>query len=267
MNYTIIGTIHGYQVNDILPFIKSIEESGFIGRKIMIVYENDKNIETILKKYGWEIEQRIFYNSTVIYNQRLIDASKIVKNIDTDIVLFLDVFDIVFNKNPIEWIEKNFKGGVLSTSESLKFKDDDWSTFIGSFFPNEWDWIKDNEIQNCGVIVGERLVVSNLLNSMFFMGIGINKNNYPFDQITFNIQVYDSKYNTQFIKQQEGFVCHLTLKDKYKEPYFFTEKLPTIIGSKVYNDIGEEYYVIHQYKKIAILKEHYEKIYHVENIT
>lgn len=254
MKYTIIGAINGYQLHDIIPFVTSIKESGFEGKKIMIVYENIPEIDQFLIDYGWEIHKKIFYKSTVIYNQRLIDAHNILRNIDTEIVLFLDVFDVLFNKNPIPWIEENLKGNILATSESLKFKDDDWSVYIGSFFPEEWGWIKEKEIYNCGVIIGNKKIIMDLLYSMFYMGLKVNNGNYPFDQITFNILIHDPKYKTQFLKQQEGFVCHLTLKDKYKEPYFFTENLPKIKENKVFNDDGKEYHILHQYKRFCELK-------------
>lgn len=254
MRYTIIGSINGYQITDIAPFVLSIQESGFCGDKIMIVYEDNLEINKFLSEYGWKVIKKNFYKFTVIYNQRLIDAHNILRNVDTDIVIFLDVFDIVFNRNPIEWIEKNFKGDILATSESLKFQHDDWSQYIGSFFPDEWHWLKDKEIYNCGVIIGKRNSIIDLLYTMFYMGIEIEKNNYPFDQITFNLEIHKPKYNTQFLNQQEGFVCHLTLKDKYKEPYYFTEELPKIINSKVYNKNNEEYFILHQYKKFNELK-------------
>jgi hypothetical protein len=254
MKYTIIGSINGYELEDIVPFILSIHESGFDGQKIMIVYEDKPSINAFLSEYGWEIIHKTFYKSTVIFNQRLIDAHNILCNIKTDIVIFLDVFDIIFNKNPTTWIEQNFNGDILATSESLKFKDDDWSTYIGTFFPEKWDWLKEKEIYNCGVIIGKRKPLIDLLYTMFYMGIKIDKNNYPFDQITFNIEIHNPKYNTQFLKQQEGFVCHLTLKNKYKEPYYFTEDLPKIIDFKVYNKNDEEFFIYHQYNKFNDLK-------------
>jgi len=254
MKYTIIGSISGYVINDIKPFVLSIHNSGYDGQKIMIFYDKDPEIDSFLRDFGWNIYYKTINKPSVIYNQRLVDSFEVLKNQDTDIVIFLDVFDIVFNKNPVEWISKNFYGDLIATSESLNFKNDDWSTFIGSFFPDEWEWLKDKEIYNCGVIIGKKNIVMDLLNTMYNMGVSINKENYPFDQITFNIEIHKTKYNTQFVNQQQGFVCHLTLKDKYSEPYYFTEKLPIIRNSKVFNNDNEEFYIIHQYKKINNFK-------------
>ena len=39
MNYTIVGCITKYGIEDIKPFVESIEQSGYTGEKLMLVYE------------------------------------------------------------------------------------------------------------------------------------------------------------------------------------------------------------------------------------
>ena len=44
MKYTIVGCITKYSVQDIKPYVESIEQSGFKGEKWMLVYEVSQEV-------------------------------------------------------------------------------------------------------------------------------------------------------------------------------------------------------------------------------
>ena len=50
MKYTIAGCITNYGVDDIKPYVESIEQSGFKGEKLMLVYDVSKEVIEYLDK-------------------------------------------------------------------------------------------------------------------------------------------------------------------------------------------------------------------------
>ena len=57
MKYTIVGCITKYEVADIKPYVESIEQSGFNGEKLMLVYDVSNEVIEYLTKKGWLIVQ------------------------------------------------------------------------------------------------------------------------------------------------------------------------------------------------------------------
>ena len=57
MKYTIVGCITKYGIEQIRPFVESIEQSGFKGDKLMLVYEITQDTIDYLKNKGWLLIQ------------------------------------------------------------------------------------------------------------------------------------------------------------------------------------------------------------------
>jgi hypothetical protein len=57
MKYTIVGCITKYGVEQIRPFVESIEQSGFKGDKLMLVYEITQDTIDYLTNKGWILVQ------------------------------------------------------------------------------------------------------------------------------------------------------------------------------------------------------------------
>ena len=85
-----------YGVEQIKPFVESIERSGFKGDKVMLVYEITQDTIDYAKSKGWilfgsELQQHIIL-------QRFRDVYSLLENYETDVVIWCDVKDIVFSK-------------------------------------------------------------------------------------------------------------------------------------------------------------------------
>ena len=55
MSYTILGCITNYTPSDIRPYVESIEQTGFKGRKVMLVYDVPHETINYLKSKGWDL--------------------------------------------------------------------------------------------------------------------------------------------------------------------------------------------------------------------
>ena len=63
----ILGCITKYKPDDIRPFVESIEQTGYKGKKIMMVYEVPQETIDKIKKKGWVCLKKD-YNKTIKYN-------------------------------------------------------------------------------------------------------------------------------------------------------------------------------------------------------
>ena len=161
MNYTIVSCITKYGINDIKPFVESINKSGYNGEKIMIVYETTNEVIEYLTNNQWTVLQSELQEHIIL--QRFRDIYYLLHQHETDIVICLDVKDVIFQTNPIEWIESNMKKDILALSESIIIGDDDWAQLnSGTSFPLEWQWVQYKESYCAGTIIGKKDAIRDL---------------------------------------------------------------------------------------------------------
>ena len=80
----------------------------------------------------------------------------VLENYKGEIVIWTDVKDVIFQKDPTDWIEQNKTKPILAFSECITFKHDEWAvTNAGTSFPMEWEWLQDKTSYCAGTIVGD----------------------------------------------------------------------------------------------------------------
>jgi hypothetical protein len=262
MKYTIVGCITKYGVEQIRPFVESIEQSGFKGDKLMLVYEITQDTIDYLKNKGWLLIQSEPQQHIIL--QRFRDMYQVLHQYETDVVIWVDVKDIIFQKDPTEWLNKWMRRDILAFSESLKFGDEAWARLnAGTSFPMEWEWLQNEEIHCAGTIVGKRDAIRDLFINIYRWSLTTSNTEQLADQAAYNILIHlhQFKDKVQFVKQQEGFAAQLHLKLKKGDTLPYTEILPNINGIEVKNEKGELYTLVHQYDRNEELKQLIEKKY------
>ena len=262
MKYTIIGCITKYGVEQIRPFVESIEQSGFTGDKLMLVYEITQDTIDYLKNKGWLLIQSEPQQHIIL--QRFRDMYQVLHQYETDVVIWVDVKDIIFQKDPTEWLNKWMRRDILAFSESLKFGDEAWARLnAGTSFPMEWEWLQNKEIHCAGTIVGKRDAIRDLFIDIYRWSLTTSNPEQLADQAAYNILIHlhQFKDKVQFVKQQEGFAAQLHLKLKKGDTLPYTEILPNIDGIEVKNEKGELYTLVHQYDRNEELKKLIENKY------
>ncbi len=251
MKYTIVGCITKYGINQIRPFVESIEKSGFSGEKLMLVYEITQDTIDYLTKKGWILVQSEPQQHIIL--QRFRDMYQVLNQYETDVVIWVDVKDIVFQKNPTEWLNKWMRRDILAFSESLKFRDEAWARLnAGTSFPMEWEWLQNEEIYCAGTIVGKREAIRDLFIDIYRWSLTTANPEQLADQAAYNILIHMHQWKdkVQFVKQQEGFAAQLHLKLKNGNDLPYTEHLPRIVGESEVQTIKDELYVlVHQYDR------------------
>lgn len=255
MKYTIVGCITKYGIEQIRPFVESIDMSEFAGEKLMLVYDISQDTIEYLTNKGWLIVQSEPQQHIIL--QRFRDMYSLLHQYETDVVIWVDVKDIVFQKDPTEWLNKWMRRDILAFSESLKFGDEEWARLnAGTSFPMEWEWLQNEEIYCAGTIVGKKEAIRDLFIDIYRWSLTTSNQQQLADQAAYNILIHMHQWKdkVQFVKQQEGFAAQLHLKLKKGDTLPYTEELPTIDGNEIKNSKGELYTLVHQYDRNEELK-------------
>lgn len=265
-NYTILGCITKYGIDDIRPFVESIQQSGFKGKKVMLVYDIDQSVISYLKERKWEIYSGGTLQEHIIL-QRFRDIYKLLDYFLDDVIIWMDVKDVIFQRDPTEWIEKHKKREIMSFSECVIFKDDEWAcTNTGTSFPLEWEWVQHLPSYCAGSIVADGYALKDLFIEIYHWSRDTSNSDQLSDQAAYNILINLNhfKENVQLVDQEEGFITQLgtvlikkdVFGDKLLEPTPIVESDGTIKNQK-----GELFCVVHQYDRDNKLKAQYLKKY------
>jgi hypothetical protein len=292
MKDLIIGCASNYSWDHLKYWVNSIKKSGFSG-DVVIVGTNMK-ADTIsklsqegvlLSLYGTknsngDIEapknnaphvERFFY----IWNY-LSNTKEKYQNVITT-----DTRDVIFQKNPSEWLEDNLISHFLvSSSEGIRFKNEPWNNqnLHDTFGPYFHNLHKENMIYNVGTIAGDFQYVKSLMFMIFQMSI--NRPIPIVDQAVYNVIVNTIpwSHDTLDTSNEDAWVAQLGATqfavesgkgdlgmmyqnsiDTYKELY--EDQQPVIENGIIKNSEGNIFTIVHQYDRVPSLKEQIEKIY------
>lgn len=261
----ILGCITKYKPEDIKPYVESIEQSGFKGRKVMMVYDIPQETIDYLKSKEWELYQNELQQHIIL--QRFRDIYKLLQQFPNEIVIWTDVKDVIFQTDPTKWIEKNKKGNILSFSECVIFKDDDWACVnSGTSFPMEWEWLQHKPSYCAGTIVGDSEYLRDLFIDIYRWSMTTANPGQLSDQAAYNVLINLSQFKNvvQFVNQEEGFVTQLgtvlikkdTFGDKLLEPTPNVDENYIVTNQK-----GDVFPLVHQYDRDPKFKEFIYKKY------
>ena len=263
----VIGCSTNYDWAKLKYWINSINESGFTGDKVMILMNCDKETVSKVSDAGFDIigfgqddKGNLVYNSNMmVHVERFYHIYQHLKSKDYRYVITTDVKDVIFQKNPSEWLEMHLPEGhedLVFSSESIKYKDEPWGdqNLRETFGTQIYEDFKDNTIYNVGVLAGRGYAMKDLCMNIFTSCLG-----RPIkicDQSTFNFLISQHPYlkTSMYAQSEDGWACQLgTTADPSKiEQFrpFLLEPSPKMVGDKVATSTGIEYTIVHQYDRV-----------------
>ena len=255
----ILGCITKYKPEDIKPYVESIKQSGYSGKKIMMVYDVPQETIDYLKSKGWELYGNQLQQHIIL--QRFRDIYKLLESFPNEIIIWTDVKDVIFQTDPTTWIEQNKTKPILAFSECITFKDDEWACVnSGTSFPMEWEWLQHLPSYCAGTIVGDSEYLRDLFISIYRWSLTTSNSDQLSDQAAFNVLINLSQFKdiVQKVEQEEGFATQLGTVLVKKD--HFGDKLlePTpLVDSNfiVKNQKSESFCLVHQYDRIPQFKE------------
>lgn len=261
----IIGCSTNYDWEKLKYWINSINRSGFEGDKYLILMNCDKDtakkvIESGFKVIGFEQDKEgnlKHESKIVVHVERFLHIYHLLTRKEYRYVITTDVKDVVFQKNPIEFVEQNIGDkNLIFSSESMKYKDEPWGNenLMQTFGPFFHNFFKDNEIFNVGVLAGKASAMRDLCCMIFNMST--NRPIPIVDQSTFNLMISQEPYKSTslYMKSEDGWAAQLgTTADPSKiekfKPYLL-EPSPQMTDGKVVTSTGKEFTIVHQYDRV-----------------
>lgn len=246
MKDLLISASTKYTKKELHNYVHSINECGFKGDKIMVAY--DINNETVkwLKDFGWEVYQSELQGHIHMY--RLITIYLILKQLEKKYryVITTDVRDVVFQKNPSDYLEKNLKKNILVSTENVLYKNEPWGVknILEGYGHLYLDIFKDNLSCNVGVLAGkyENIVDLLLLNYLVSQAGDIR---HFTDQSSFNFIIHNSNLKNSI--QIEGLETNWAYQ-------IGTLNNPNLIGEQKYNI--KDYVIVHQYDRVESINKY-----------
>lgn len=279
MKDVVIGGSSGYTWDTLKYWVNSINKSGFTGDIVLVMMNADR--ETVKKAieagvhvigFGQNEQGDLVYQhgKIPVHVERFIHIHNFLKDKDYRFAITTDVKDVIFQKNPIEFLEQVIQPGLINhmvfASESMLYKDEPWGNenLLQTFGPFIYEQFKDNEIYNVGVLAGKASSLRDLCMNIFLSAI-----NRPIpicDQSTFNVMISMSPYKetSLYLRSEDGWAAQLgTTADPSKiesfRPYLL-EAEPKMIDGKVTTSTGKVFTIVHQYDRTP-WKEAIQKLY------
>ena len=266
MKDLIIGCSTNYDWPKLKYWVNSINKSGFEGDKVLILMNCDKDTVLKVTQAGFKVvgfkqdeEGNLVYSSNMpVHTERFIHIYDYIRNNGPyRFVITTDVKDVVFQRNPVEYLEEHCNtNNLIFSSESMKYKDEPWGNqnLLETYGPYVHNIFKENEIYNVGVLAGRgdamRDLAINIFTSCTKRPISIC------DQSTFNFMISQHPYTDtcKYAKSEDGWACQLgTTADPSKMADFepkLLEARPILKDDKITTSTGEPYYIVHQYDRV-----------------
>ena len=266
MKDCVVGCATNYDWSKLKYWVNSINASGFEGDKVLILMNCDKDTAQKITDAGFSIiafnqdaNGNLTYQSQLmVHVERFIHIYKLLKDNNYRYVITTDVKDVIFQKNPSEWLEQNLskEERLVFSSESMKYKDEPWGreNLTQCYGQGIYEDFKNNTIFNVGVLAGRGYAMRDLVLQLF-----LNCINRPIsivDQAVFNVMVSRHPYldSSMYTVSEDGWACQLgTTADPSKIDSFrpfLLEPSPKMEGDKVLTSTGKEYIIVHQYDRV-----------------
>lgn len=269
----VVGSIASLSFDQIAPWVGSLEACGFQGRKIVLYLDIDDHTLGELKDRGFET-----YDAALLHcdthpklgkdsNPEEISVnrffylwyflSQVAPDPPIRNVISTDASDVIFQRNPSDWLEKHIGAKKLVVgSESLRFEDEPWgaSTMLECFGPRIWEAYRTRTIYNAGSFAGEYRTVIDLALQMFLLAPG-DRVLYS-DQQALNLLLGSKIYQdiTLFTSSEDGWACQAgtiadpVLLDTVRPKLLAPE--PLFDGEFIRTAAGEVFTMVHQYNRV-----------------
>jgi hypothetical protein len=226
----IVGVVDNYDWDKIKYWANSIDQSGFDGHKALIVYNMDKNTAQKLTEKQFMLigcsqydEEKgfVFVGNTNIMVDRFLHIQNFLamldKPMDVNRVIITDVRDVVFQKNPTEWLDKNYLKSfdIVVGSENMTYDNEPWgkNNLAKSFGEYFLERKREHPIYCAGVIAGDLDSIKDFCLNLWLICRGLNpwvEGGGGPDQAAMNIMIDLEAYHfsTLFTDPSSGWVLH-----------------------------------------------------------
>lgn len=268
----IIGGIFNYNIQQIKPWVLSIKETMPDAHKVMCISNINQETCQWLIDQGFELVPMPQANIPVHVLRFLSIYEYLRENwAKFNYVITTDVKDVIFQKDPFEWMENNNIGRspnkLVAPSEAMLYKDEPWNAenMMQAYGPYIYEKFKNSLICCCGVIAGTSEYMKDMVFNIFINGI--NRPIPIVDQVVFNMLIQTQPYKdvTCVAPMATGWTLQAgTMNDPTKVEQFkpnWLELPPYFKDGKFLTAAANEFCIIHQYDRVPEWKKFVEEKY------
>jgi len=259
MKDLVIGTIYNYDWHVIKYWVNSLNTCGFTGDKALVVINCSKKTIEQIESAGVKvilIDNSTDYQPTVeIERERFLHISKYLSTVNYRFVLTTDVRDVVFQKNPSEFLEKTLTDKrLLFSSESITIKDDMILTnknYKETFGDKIYNLHKNNEIFNAGVIAGTCKDLRQLCFAIYTLSTKKPVKNCDQSVLNYLIQQEDILKNSVRVRSEDSWAAQIGTTGNHITHFdvALLEPKPKLVNGLITTSTGSEFYIVHQYDR------------------
>lgn len=292
----IIGHASGYDWDKLKYWIKSIKASGFDGDIAVTATSMDAATIEKLDNEGVEVSLfgQIQPNGDVVAHSTSVPPHVerffylwnylLQKAHNYRYVITTDTRDVIFQENPSPWLEQNLiYESLVSSGEGLQYQHEPWGNenLLQAYGPYFYGMLKEQIIQNVGVIAGDALHVRGLLMHIFQMSV--NRPIKICDQASYNflMAIEPWRQDTLLANHAQAWAVNLgtsigavdsgqgqigvdcandpKAKEAYKQNY--KDEQPLYWNGKVVNQKNVPFVIVHQWDRVPNFKKQMEDMY------
>lgn len=268
----VLGVACNYTLEQLLPWIRSIKQTGFAGDVCLILLNASQSLITAVEREGVIAVPMPTQRNAPIYAERYLHVFDFLKKNEGKyrLAIFVDTRDAIFQQDPVRWLEGNFiptgKRLVVS-AESINVENEPtnvkWARdYFGEYF---YKLIREQNVYNGGVIAGYADYVRDICLMVFEMMLRVPQ--LGADQIAYNIllSIEPWKSASLFTRLAEGWAVNsqVTSSPRHMNMYepFLLDARPTFDGEFVRNGQGKTFVIVHQYDRVPEWTDYYLRKY------
>lgn len=284
MKDLVIGSVTGYNFDQISPWVNSLDRSGFDGHKVVLAYNMDAETARELSDRDYNVlafqkdasgnlsypdKDFAIVVDRFLHYYLLLDTPENTASIRY--VIATDVKDVIFQSNPSDYITARCPptspNKLILSSEGITYQHEPWgaNNLRLSFGDIMFERHKTNNIYNCGVLAGEFSTFMGLCKTIWLLSRGtvqhVPGGGGP-DQAALNLLLSTAAYRncTRFSNHTDGWAAQLgTMMDPGKLALYapnHTELGPTFntITQKIETTGGVPYAIVHQWDRVPEVK-------------
>lgn len=273
----IIGAFSNYDYDAVKPWIDSINQSGFLGDKVLITINISKEINDKIREAGFIVIEKKSDGKMMFHMERFIHIYQFLKEnlYEYRYVITTDVRDVIFQSDPVEWLGKNMIRDVelVASSEAILIENESWNkdNIMKCFGPIFYENVKEHPVLCVGTIAGYIEAVCDLCAMLY--QLSINRADWVADQAAYNVvmRLYPYVGITYITMLQDAWAvnAHVTNREvQYEEfgPHLLEERPYFDESDGLVKDAKTKtpFVIVHQYDRVRAWKKFYEEKYGVK---
>lgn len=249
MKTIIVGAVQGYEWKKIEPWFRSLRLTGFDGEVHLMIYGYARASSALAKitrtaqREGVNLHECTMTAKQVVVS-RFNDLAKLCGLFDEQAwVIFPDVGDIVFQRNPDEFLARIQKDKrIVVASEGVSFSGNRWvRENLEHSFPEHYDALIGETLYNAGSVAARAGTWMRLAADVYWMSMS-KAQATSHDQAALNILLRSERYKDHvlFTRANDGWCFNgaSSIFAKPEDRVNYLERWPELIDGKCYVEAG-----------------------------